>query len=157
MCTRNQRCLFGEIVNGEMRINEFGRVAHLLWEEIPAHFPYVETDARVVMPNHVHGILFIAHRKARATHASPLRPSSGPPQRSLGAIVGAYRAAVSKRINQLRRTSGTPVWQRNYYDHVIRDEADLNRVRQYIIDNPAKWSEDRENPDRQPPSAPHPT
>lgn len=164
ICTRNQMCLFGEIMNGEMRMNDLGRVAQLLWEEIPAHFPQVETDAWVVMPNHVHGILVIARDERathaerathteRATHASPLRASAGPPKRSLGAIVGSYKSAVSKRINQSRRTLGTPVWQRNYYDHVIRDDADLNRIRQYIIDNPAKWSEDRENPDRQPRAA----
>ena len=155
--------MFGEIVNVEMRVNDIGRVAQLLWDEIPTHFPQVETDAWVVMPNHVHGVLVIAHNvgaahasvgaphpSVGATHASPLPPPSGPPKRSLGAIVGSYKSAVSKRINQSRRTPGTPVWQRNYYDHIIRDDADLNRIRQYIIDNPAKWSEDRDNPDRQP-------
>ena len=157
ICTQNRMCLFGEIVNGEMRVNDLGRVAQLLWEEIPAHFPQVETDAWVVMPNHVHGILVIAHdvrathASVRATHASPLRASGGPPKRSLGVIVGSYKSAVAKRINQSRRTPGASVWQRNYYDHVIRDDADLNRIRQYILDNPAKWSEDRENPDPQPP------
>ena len=149
ICTQNRMCIFGDIVNGEMRVNDIGRVAQLLWDEIPAHFPEVETDAWVVMPNHVHGVLVIT--RGGATHASPLHAPSGPPKRSLGAIVGSYKSAVSKHINLSRRTPGAPVWQRNYYDHVIRNDADLNRIREYIAGNPARWHEDRENPAREPP------
>ena len=165
VCTQNRACIFGEVVNGEMRMNDFGRAAQAVWEEIPTHFPQVETDAYVVMPNHVHGIIVIAHanvgathdnvgltRVVGATHASPLR-ADGPAKRSLGAIVGSYKSAVSKRVNRTRRTPGAPVWQRNYYDHIIRSDDDLNRIRQYILDNPAKWSKDRENPQRQAPTS----
>ena len=84
-----------------------------------------------------------------ATHASPLQRPAGPPKRSIGAIVGSYKSAVSKRINVLRGTPGAAVWQRNYYEHIIRNEAALNRIRQYIADNPARWAEDPENPARQ--------
>ena len=84
-----------------------------------------------------------------ATHASPLHRPSGPPKRSIGAIVGSYKSAVSKRINTMRGTPGVSVWQRNYYEHVIRTESALNRIRHYITDNPARWSEDPENPIRQ--------
>ena len=150
MCTLNRDCLFGEIVNREMRLNDIGRVAQMMWEEIPTHFPQVETDAYVVMPNHVHGVIVIAGPNVGVSHASPLpqRPS-GPPRRSIGAIVGSYKSAVSRRINQSRGTPGTSVWQRNYYEHVIRNDAALNRLRQYIAENPARWAEDPDNPARQ--------
>ena len=127
-----------------------------MWEQSPTHFPLVETDAWVVMPNHVHGVILIAGSdtavspNAGATHASPLQRPSGPPKHSLGAIVGSYKSATSRRINELRHSRGVPVWQRNYYDHVIRDAKALNHIRQYIAENPARWADDPENPDRQP-------
>ena len=162
ICTRNRACLFGEVVDGEMQLNDVGEVAHAIWERIPTHVPLVETDAWVVMPNHVHGVIVIARSDtavspntrtsptAGATHASPLPRPSGPPKRSLGAIVGSYKAAVSRRVNVLRRSRGAPIWQRNYYEHVIRDDTALNRIRQYIVENPARWAEDPENPARSP-------
>ena len=82
----------------------------------------------------------------RATRASPLRGGAGPGRGSIGAIVGSYKSAVSKRINRWRGTAGASVWQRSYYEHIIRDDADLNRIRQYIWDNPARWDDDPENP-----------
>ena len=139
--TQNQACLFGEIVNEQMRLNDAGRVAQMVWKAIPDHFSQVEIDASVVMPNHIHGIIIIVG----ATHASPPR-QSGPPKGSLGAIVGSYKSAVSRRINQLHRTPGATVWQRNYYEHIIRNNTGLNRIRKYIADNPARWDEDTENP-----------
>ena len=149
VCARNRACLFGEIVDGEMRLNDIGRVAHRIWEEIPIHFPQVEIDAWVVMPNHIHGVLVIVGPTVGATHASPLQRPAGPSKRSIGAIVGSYKSAVSKRINAMRGTPGVSVWQRNFYEHVIRNESTLNRIRQYIADNPARWAEDPENPARQ--------
>ena len=150
ICTQNRARLFGDIGNGEMRLNGFGRAAKAGWEEIPAHFPGVEVDTFAVMPNHVHGIIVIARAAPgptpRATRASPLRGTAGPGRRSIGAIVGSYKSAVSKRINQSRGTAGASVWQRSYYEHIIRDDADLNRIRQYIWDNPARWDDDLENP-----------
>ena len=145
--TQNGTCLFGEIVNGQMRLNDAGRVAQMVWKTIPDHFSQVEIDASVVMPNHVHGIIIIVGAThAGARHASPLQRQSGPPKGSLGAIVGSYKSAVSRQINQLHRTSGAKVWQRNYYEHIIRNETALNRLRQYIADNPARWADDQENP-----------
>ena len=125
-----------------MRLNDIGKVAHRLWEEIPTHFPKVETDAWVVMPNHVHGVIIIADPRVGATHASPLQHPPGPRKRSLGTIVGAYKFAVSEHVNRSGHPSSLPIWQRNYYDHVIRDDVALDRIRQYIADNPARWAED---------------
>lgn len=92
-------------------------------------------------------------RENRATHASPLREGAGgrprgPARRSLGAIVGSYKAATSRLIHAAAGSPGMPLWQRNYHDHIIRDEADLERVRRYIEANPARWAEDDENPAR---------
>ncbi len=146
ICTKNRACLLGDITNGEMRLNDFGRLAKAAWEEIPSHFPDIELGTFVAMPNHIHGIIVIARPTPRATRASPLQIAPGPPKRSLGTIVGSYKSAVTKGINQSRGAAGAPVWQRNYYEHIIRDDADLNRIRQYIWDNPARWQEDPDNP-----------
>lgn len=127
ICTMNRRCTLGEIVEGEMRLNNAGHVIAGCWDEIPRHFLNVELDAFVVMPNHVHGILVLTEPRAR--HASPLH-----------VIVASFKAAVSRRV-------GTGLWQRNYWEHVIRGEKELNRIRGYIEDNPANWPTDEENPD----------
>jgi len=95
------------------------------------------------MPNHIHGIIFINESNVGATGRSPIRP--GPRQGSLGSFLSGFKSATTKRINDLRRTSGL-VWQRNYYEHVIRNEDSLHRIREYIVDNPARWDFDRENP-----------
>ena len=144
LCSRNRTCLFGEILNGEMRSTDLGQLARVTWHEIPTHFPHVELDASVIMPNHLHGVIIIADGRVGATHASP--EPSGPPKRSLGAIVGAYKSAVTKHANRLGLLPDRPIWQRSYYDHVIRSDAALGRIRQYIANNPARWAEDPENP-----------
>jgi putative transposase len=172
MVSHGREEIFGEITDEEMRLNENGKIAEAGWEEIPGHFPMVELGEWVVMPNHVHGIIVIneivgeRHEEIRARHASPQRasplpvrppqmerathasPPRGTPRGSIGAIVGSYKSAVSKRINQLRHTPGAPVWQRNYYDHIIRDEKDWERIHTYISANPAQWVRDEENPER---------
>ena len=125
-----------------------------IWRAIPAHFPNVKIDAFVIMPNHVHGILCILEPEGIANvvarHASPVRRGreGGVPPRSLGAIVGSFKSSVARQANELRGTPGLPVWQTNYYEHVIRDEDELNRIRRYIEGNPARWAEDPENPER---------
>ena len=149
ICTWKWICLFGDIINTEMCLNGLGRVAQERWEDIPKHFSAVEIDAFVVMPNHLHGIIVITGDPLEATQGPPLQyPPSGPPKGSVGAIVGSYKSAVSKRINAIRGAKGKPVWQRNYYEQIVLDEDHLNRVRQYIFDNPACWENDPENPAR---------
>jgi REP element-mobilizing transposase RayT len=144
ICTHNRECLFGEVnAQGEMMINDLGRLVERCWNNIPSHFPNIALDTFVVMPNHVHGIIVI---NTGATHASPLQRRSGPLQHSIGAMVGSFKSAATRHINQHRQISCTPVWQRNYYEHIIRNEESLNRIRQYIIDNPARWAFDDENP-----------
>ncbi|HMB15480.1 MAG TPA: transposase [Pelovirga sp.] len=167
ICAWQRECLFGEMVDGVLRLNVFGEIVQKCWVDMPNHFPNVELDVFTVMPNHVHGIIMIndpvgerhaspdfpirimtqAGANGRATHASPLR-GAGPIPRSIGAMVGAFKSAVTKHINHQRNNPGAPVWQRNYYERVIRDEAELHAVRQYINDNPIKWAEDENHPTR---------
>jgi REP-associated tyrosine transposase len=155
ICAADRQGPFGRIEGARMRLNRMGQVADECWRGIPGHFEDVELDTFVVMPNHVHGIIVIGDMGATgatgAMHASPLPPgqgarATGPAARSLGAIVGSYKAVVSKRINEIRATPGRSVWQRNYHEHVIRNGQQLNRIRRYIEANPANWMLDYENP-----------
>ena len=159
ICARDRACLLGEIVNGEMRLNGSGETARRCWEDIPDHFPLVELDAFVIMPNHVHGIIVIRCRgEASAitihvaktpskTDASPLRQHpNGTQPGSLDAIVQNFKSISTRKMNAARSTPGTPVWQRNYHEHVLRNETELRAIREYVLGNPARWNEDENNP-----------
>ena len=140
--------LFGKILDGELIPNTVGQIVQFTWNALPAHFPGTGLDAFIIMPNHIHGIVHITERRRQsvgAQHAAPLRPYVQPG--SLGVIVRSFKAAVTKRINETRGTPKTPVWQRNYYEHVIRNEESLQRIREYILNNPAQWDLDPENPE----------
>jgi REP element-mobilizing transposase RayT len=151
--TGQRECLFGEIVNREMRLNEYGRITNECWHAIPEHFPNVELGAYVVMPNHVHGIIVIrsdengmatnSSPSVGARHASPLPPRGVKPH-SIGAIVGSFKSAVTRHIRHELNITG--IWQRNYYEHVIRNHEDWDRIHRYIESNPSMWAEDDENP-----------
>lgn len=149
--TQDRECLFGEVADGEMRLNEAGRVVEQCWLAIPDHFPRAALDAFVVMPNHIHGIVWIVG----ARHAVPLPGDVPIPTEQFGkpipgsipTIIRSFKSATTKRINEYRQTPGLPVWQRNYYEHIIRDDDELNRIRKYIANNPLQWALDRENPD----------
>ncbi len=164
ICTCNRECLFGDIVGGALVASVFGGIARDEWfRSADIRCEVVLHDSEfVVMPNHVHGIVRIVHNVG-ATGRSPLQTNDraadprnrlpeqhpglpGPPSHSLGAVMAGYKASVTKRVNALRDMPGSPVWQRNYWEHVIRNEAELARIRQYIADNPARWTEDQLNP-----------
>jgi putative transposase len=142
--------LFGKIENGEMTLNDFGKIADECWRAIHDHFPFVELGAYVVMPNHVHGVLIINDNGrdtgfVGARHASPLlQKPNGTPPHSLGAIVGSFKSAVTKRIGREHKATG--IWQRNYHEHIIRDEREMDNIWRYIENNSAMWAEDEENP-----------
>lgn len=105
-------------------------------------------DAFVVMPNHVHGIIALADHDGRGTsqRGPTIERFGKPTSDSIPTILRLFKSATTKRINEMRDTPGLPVWQRNYYEHIIRNESSLDRIRQYIFDNPARWAIDRENP-----------
>jgi putative transposase len=143
-----RECLFGEVVNGEMQLNELGKIVRDEWEKSAEIRLEVELGAYVVMPNHFHGIVIIKYMGATnvgATGRSPL-PPRGPAPKSLGALLAGFKSSVTKRINVLRNTPGIPVWQRNYYERIIRNELEMEKIWAYIESNPARWEEDDENP-----------
>ncbi len=144
ICTENRECLFGDVEDGKMILNEFGNVAQQCWLEIPQHFEHVELDAYVIMPNHLHGIIIIKNdgtRNVGAIHELPLQIKQRR-KMLLPKIIGRFKMNVSKQINQIRQTPGITIWQRNYYEHIVRDEMDLHRIRQYIMNNPKNWEMD---------------
>ena len=162
ICVQNRECVLGEIENGEMRLNEAGKIVAECWQAIPAHFALAGLDLFAVMPNHLHGIITIADGdpagKGEASadgapempalskaDASPLRVV-GTQSGSLSAIIQNFKSISSRRLNAVRSTPGVPIWQRNYYEHIVRDEADLACIRAYLQNNPAKWALDQLHP-----------
>ena len=157
ICTHRRECLFEN--------DEFRATAEAVWQATTSSYAGT-TDDFVVMPNHLHGIVWIVERDVVGArqrlqpigpghHAndpqcsrdmsSLLRPN-GPSSGSLGTIIGSFKTATAKRINNIRQTPGAAVWQRNYYEHIIRHEDGLRRIRKYILDNPRGWADDPENP-----------
>jgi len=131
-----------------MVLSRWGQIASVQWIKTEQMRAGVTVDEFVVMPNHLHGIVFIDARRGTLLRA-PVgkREAFGKPvSNSVPTIVRGYKATVTKQINALRGMPGLPVWQRNYYEHVIRNEEELSNIRQYICDNPWKWDTDEENP-----------
>jgi len=134
-CTHARKHLFGQIAGGEMHLSAYGKIALECWQVIPEHCPHVDLDAFVAMPNQVHGILVLADDSAKPARPPTQERFGKPVAGSLPTIVQLYKAAVTRRINQLRNASGTPVWQHNYCEHIIRDQESLDRIRTYIANN----------------------
>jgi putative transposase len=146
ICIQNRKCLLGNIVKGEMRLNDFGKIVSDQWVKTADINNNIELDEWVVMPNHFHGIVIFTHTVG-AIHESPLQMTIKQRRNmALPKLIGRFKMLTAKNINQLCRTPGSPIWQRNYYEHIVRDEIGLNRIRQYINENPARWDEDTENP-----------
>ena len=135
ICVHERRCLFGTIDHGEMQLNASGTMVANAWLDLNNRFPTVKTDVCVVMPNHIHGIIWI-----------------GQPQRSsLGHVIGAFKSITTDQyIDGVRKRGWTPfsgrVWQRNYYEHIIRNDRVLHAIRNYMEANPSRWADDPENP-----------
>ncbi len=159
ICTHRREMLFGRVVNGVMQLNEYGRIVEWTWYDLPNHVANITLDAFVVMPNHVHGIIIInppatvgaGSEPAPTGEPAPTEPTNagaGPKPHGLPEIVRQFKTFSARRINDRRGTRGVPVWQRNYYEHIIRNQRALNAIRRYIAENPARWDEDRDNPHR---------
>jgi putative transposase len=168
LCTASGKHLFGEIVEGIMQLNDKGRIVAEELERLRRQFTNVELSAFIIMPNHIHGIIII--KSVGTTHPSPImHPSgnascleasknsqagspvheanttrpTGPATGSLGAILGQFKSRVTKRIWSKGDTQKEPVWQRNYYEHIIRNETKWRQIWDYIANNPNRWQEDR--------------
>lgn len=149
ICTYNRQCLFGKIINGEMILSETGRIVGIEWINVAIARENIMLDEYIIMPNHFHGILWIKEINNGITNFPPKmhqfgRMVSG----SLSAIIRGFKSAVTNRLHRISESSGKAIWQRNFYEHVIRDETSLNRIREYIISNPLSWELDRENSER---------
>ena len=144
-CYQRQR-LFGEVVDGEMQLNQYGEIVENEWTKSSVIRQEIELDEYIVMPNHFHGIVIINPVGANRRSPLPSTHSSMKPC-SLSSLMAEFKSAVTKQINIIRNAPGTPVWQRNYYEHIIRNERSLNNIRQYIINNPLSWHQDQLHPD----------
>ena len=163
--THERECLLGDIVDGEMRLSEIGKIAQECWMDIPNHFPHVSLDEFRVMPNHLHGILVLNMGRTRHEQGkgvllnaprsilpneqgkgvllnAPTRIS--PQQGSLSVIIRTYKAAAAILSHQAGHNHFR--WHRNYHDHIICNAQDLTRIRQYILQNPINWPHDEEDP-----------
>lgn len=180
ICTKGTECLFGEISEGIMRINLLGEMIRKWWVELTHRFNNIGLDEFIIMPNHIHGIIFIADNCRDGVSSLLLKNKTqgqgDPPpteinskqhggetkeggetppllhknirKYTLGQIVAYFKYQTTKDINESRGTSGIPLWQHNYYEHIIRNEEELSKTREYIQNNPLKWYLDRENPKR---------
>jgi len=158
ICTHERACLFGEVVGSEMRLNDAGRMVETVWDELPCFYPGVDIDGFIVMPNHIHGIIVLvgAAPRGRPDDVIDDRPDSGQPRGvaptlSLPDVVHRFKTMTTKRYTDGVKQSGWPpfrgrLWQRNYYEHIIRNDESLDRIREYILNNPLQWELDRENP-----------
>ena len=148
-CVNRRECLFGEIVNGEMELNGSGQIVVEEWTKTENVRKNVILDAFVVMPNHFHGIMFFLDNAMAIHQQGTTRPgiSTGLESGSIGSIMAQFKSIVTKRINRCRNNIDCGVWQRNYYERVIRNEDELSRAREYIVNNPLKWELDQENPE----------
>jgi len=145
--TKGRIPLFGRIVKGEMQLNEFGRIVEFTWKDLVNHNPDIELEEFVVMPNHFHGIIILSGAGLPSRiNRSGTQNSRGPAptERSISEIMRQFKTFSAKRINLLRNTPGEAVWQRNFYDHIIRDEKDYYEISEYIDLNPAGWEKDEE-------------
>ncbi len=144
ICANQHACLFGDIVDGQMKLNRYGKIVRDEWLKTEDIRPNVLLDEYVIMPNHVHGIM-IVDGYVGARRAVPLHEQFGQPvPGGIPTIIRAFKSAVTKRIRQISNMPNRTVWQRNYYEHIIRSD-ELNTIRQYIINNPVQWDHDVEN------------
>ena len=167
MCTQNREDLFGEIVDGRMVLNRAGEIIKKEWEKLPDRFSNIELDVFVVMPNHYHGIIIINNDNNTNVVGVPLVGTqkntqiqspqmTGQPQgiaptskyNNIGNIVGAFKSlTTNKYIDGVKSGIFSPfekrIWQRNYYEHIIRNEKSFKIIREYILNNPQKWENDK--------------
>ncbi|HAW80275.1 MAG TPA: transposase [Balneola sp.] len=152
ICTNQKECLFGGVINGEMHMNECGVVASNYLKQIDTRYPNTIIHEHIVMPNHIHVIIEIVNTIpfVGAIHESPLQRNANPElyrnhrrKMLIPKIIGWYKMNTAKQINQIRKTPGAKIWQRGYYDHIIRNEESLCHIREYIKNNPMNWNKDR--------------
>ena len=153
ICTQNRECVFGEVVQGQTNLNGSGQMVESVWRQFPQQYTGVEVDGFVVMPNHVHGIITLVGAGPRACPDGSGQPHGVAPTgtMSLADVVQRFKSLTTAKYRRgVHRDGWLPfpgrLWQRNYYERIIRDEEEMNRIRRYIMENPARWGDDPENP-----------
>lgn len=134
ICTHGQKSIFGTIEDNAMKLNDFGRIVEQCWFDLNNHYASIQLYEFVIMPNHIHGIIMIGDAWAG------LKPAPTYAHHGIPEIVRAFKTFSSRRINKMRNTPGTPVWQRNYYEHIIRNDESMQRISNYIKNNPSHWT-----------------
>ncbi|MBC8415864.1 MAG: transposase [Candidatus Cloacimonetes bacterium] len=161
ICSYKKESLFGKISDHSMQLNNFGNILQGCWNQIPWKYKNIKLGNFVIMPNHIHGIIWIVgaiHESPdiyRTIHESPYKngvirelPLRGERRKMLlSKIIGRFKMNSSKLINNIRNSAGSHIWQRGYYDHIIRNDEDLNNIKQYIQNNPQNWDKDKNNLD----------
>ena len=142
ICMFNHKILFGEIKKGKLVLNDFGKIVKDEWLKTKTIRNNIDLDYYVIMPNHFHGILINESRDKARLVPTEVRRFGKPVPNSLSSIIGSFKSAVTKRINESRKSPGAKVWQSRFYDHIIRNDNDLHRIRTYIQNNPLKWELD---------------
>jgi REP element-mobilizing transposase RayT len=176
ICIHDHECTLGEIVDGEMRLNEIGKIVEEKWLRTAIIRPDIQLDSYVVMPNHIHGIIVLyegrdtlqsdkpvganGHSPQEKTQNNPfnngayidtpLQNTFRSPSNTIGAIVRGFKSETTKRINEIRSTPRMHFWQRNYYEHIIRNDNELDKIRDYIHNNVVQWALDKDNPNNIP-------
>ncbi|BAU67281.1 hypothetical protein STA3757_46920 [Stanieria sp. NIES-3757] len=149
VCAYQRQCIFGDIVDGRMVLNQYGSIVAQTYQWLSQRYHYVCLDECIIMPNHLHGIIVITDTPCRGD--SRIAPTTNNQThtikpKSLGRLIGAFKTVSTKQINILRDAPGLPIWQRNYYEHIIRNQNALDRIREYIINNPISWQIDQLHP-----------
>jgi len=151
VCAQNRECLFGEIANGQLSLNGAGRMIQTAWDDLPVRFHHIELDEFIVMPNHIHGIVIFARRRGEpCVRPSIVRPRGTLPD-TVGRMVQAFKSITTHDYSIGVKQFGWPpfpgkLWQRNYWERIIRNESELNRIHEYIRNNPAQWELDKLHP-----------
>jgi len=146
ICSWDRECILGNIVDGQVHLNQHGEIVKSEWLKTGDIRSSILLDEFIIMPNHIHGILVINNSRGTLRRAPMYERFGNPVSNSLSTIVRLFKSTTTKQMNALRSTQGRPVWQRNYYEHIIRDDEELNRIREYIMNNPLQWDEDENNP-----------
>jgi len=146
ICTHDKEPIFGHVIDRNVHLNEFGKVVEKEWLKTFDMRKILKLDIYVIMPNHFHGIIIISDGTGTPQRAPTNEQFGKPVSNSIPGIIRLFKSTATKQINQIRQTPGRELWQRNYYEHIIRNENELDQVREYIINNPLQWQFDRENP-----------
>ncbi|MBI2485726.1 MAG: hypothetical protein HYW01_01960 [Deltaproteobacteria bacterium] len=153
ICVKERKFVLEEINNSDVTLSPIGEIVYRCWSQIPSHFNFTRLDVFVIMPNHLHGVIVIADdcRGVQLNAPTTRNPSDfykfiSPKRKTLPIVIRTFKAAVTTQYRKNNYHSFE--WQRNYYEYIIRNEDELNRIREYIIDNPLQWQFDRENPEQ---------